>query len=425
MTPRPVVLVGGAGDMAAVVARRLLAMRRDVRATLADRDVERARRRARALGDERAAVEPLDLFDGRALRAAVRGAALVVNASGPYVRTGVPVLEACIDERVDYLDLGDDLEAADTQLAYDRVARERGVTALIGAGVAPGTVNVAARRMADRLDEVRRVRVAWVTGSTPTRDGDGDRAGRAVLEHMLHSCVGVTATVRGGARVLIPAFRRGEVVAFPPPLGPTRVYDLGHAEIATIPRAFPEVREVRSQGALAPAALNGVFQGIARLVSTGALGWEEALDALVALDAGRGPGRRAAVGALAGVAALAARGELPRRELRAAAALLAGREGPPPVGGLRVDVAGERNGRPSAWTAAAALRQDAAAGGMDEVTGAPCAVFASLLLDGRVRTAGVVPPEIAVDPDDFERAVAPLRIPGASGLLSPVPAAPA
>lgn len=417
-----VVILGGGGDMALVIARRLLELRDDVELVLADRDVDRARRRAALLADDRARVQGVDLFDARGLRGMVGGAALVVNATGPYVQTGVPVLEACIDERADYLDLGDDLEPADAQLAFHRAARDAGVTALIGAGIAPGVANVVVRRLADQLDEVKRVRVAWVTGATPPRPGE-ERAGRAVLEHTLHACTGMTVTVRDGRRRLIPSFRIGEILEFPPPLGPVRVYDLGHAEISTIPRAFPGIEEVRSQGGLVPAALNGVFQGTGAAVAAGRIPWDEAVDAILALDRGQAPRGRALVEMLRGIGAQLRRGELRRGDLRDLTEMVRGRH-PEGAGGLRVDVAGHIDGRALSLSASTAIPQTGGSGGMDEVTGTPAAVFASLLLDGRVSGPGVRAPEQAVAPADLASSLLPLGLPGIADLFEPSPRPP-
>jgi hypothetical protein len=279
-------------------------------------------------------------------------------------------------------------------------------------------VNVAVRKMADRLDVVERVRVAWVTGSSPRAEGELG-GGRAVLEHMLHECLGITWTIRDGRRSPIPAFRVTEVLEFPPPLGFARVYDLGHAELATIPRAFPEVREVRSQGGLMPVALNGIFQGVADLVAHGSVSWDQAVDFLIALDSGERPAPRPLLGALRGVAAQGLRRELAPADISHFIALLGGREEGETPGGLRVEVEGRRDGRSLALLAAAGMSQSAAAGGMDEVTGTPLSVFADLLLDGRVAGPGVLAPEQAVDPGQFEQRIAPLRLPGIGDLFAP------
>jgi len=395
-----VTIVGGAGDMARVVARDLVARRSRLELVLADRDVAKAERVAAALGLPGARVGAVDVFDPARVREVIRGSTLVVNATGPYFRTGPPVLEACLDEGVAYLDLGDDFEAADVLLAFDRAARAAGVTALVCAGLTPGLWNVLVRSLVERLDQVERIALAWVTGSTPKRPGV-ERGGRAVLEHMLHEASGMTVTIRDGRRRQIPAFRQAATIRFPSPLGPMRVYDLGHAELATFPRAFPGVREVRTLGGLQPPALNGVFQGIAAAVVAGRLEWEEAVDGLLALDDGTAaPGSRATRAALRGVARQCLRGEVSGRE---ALALLRASGGPAatPGGGLFARVEGRHNGRPRAFECIESAGGTNAAGAMDELTGGAAALFVEAFLDGDVGGPGVVAPEQALAPEHF------------------------
>ena len=200
-----IVVLGGAGDMARVACKRLAELRQDIHMVLADRYVERARQRAAALGPAFSA-QAIDVLDPRGLRLLIRGASLVINATGPYSVLGRPALQAAIDCRADYIDFSDECEAAELMLGLHHEAQEAGITALIGAGIAPGLVNVLVRALTGRLDEADAAQVAWVTGASPRRPGQtGD--GRAVIEHMLHSCTGETFTVRDGQRQRIAIAR--------------------------------------------------------------------------------------------------------------------------------------------------------------------------------------------------------------------------
>ena len=395
-----VTIVGGAGDMARVVARDLAARRVEISLVLADRDLAKAQRVAASLAAARASAVAVDVFDPGRLREVIRGSALVVNATGPYFRTGPPVLEACLDERIGYLDLGDDVEAADLLLAHDRSARAAGVPGLVCAGLTPGLWNVVVRSMVDRLDRVERIALAWVTGPTPRREGV-EQGGRAVVEHMLHECSGMTVAYADGRRRLIPAFRRSEMIRFPAPLGTARVYDLGHAELATFPRSFPSVREVRTLGGLYPPFLNGVFQGLAAAVVAGRLGWDEAVDGVLALDEGRATAlSRATRAALRGVTSQCLRGEIGLRE--AALVLSIGeRAERPPAGGLFARVAGVRDGSPCALEVVECAGDAAGDGAMDELTGGCASLFVEAFLDGDVPAAGIAAPEAALAPDAF------------------------
>lgn len=398
---RNVVVIGGAGDMAGVAVGALLERRGDCRVVLADYDLKKAERAAAARGP-RVEAAFTDIFDPGVLRETVRGAGLVMNCTGPYYRTGRPVLEACIDEEVDYIDLGDDDESAIDLLSLDGQAREAGITALICCGIAPGLVNVVAAQLASRLDEVEGVDLAWVTGSTKHPEGGG--GGAAVIEHMVHACMGECVTVRRGERVTIPSFRLGHDLAFPEPLGTCRVFELGHAETATMPRFFPGIGTVRTMGALRPNYLNGIFRGMARQVERGRLEMREAVEALMRLDAGKAAGGlRPYAGILQGVTE-----QLRRREMSAGDFLVflketAGRPAGRTEAGILVAVEGRKDGKRLRLQAAQASWQGTGEGDMDMdlATGTPLAVFASMLLEGIIGEKGVLAPEGCVDPEEF------------------------
>jgi saccharopine dehydrogenase (NAD+, L-lysine-forming) len=323
-----------------------------------------------------------------------------MNCTGPYYRTGRPVLEACIDEKVDYIDLGDDDDSAMALLELDVQATAAGITALICCGIAPGLVNVLARRLADRLDQVDSIELAWVTSGGASPPEGTEKAGAAVMEHMVHACMGKCVTVRDGRRVEIPAFSLEHVLEFPPPLGRFKVFELGHAETATMPRFIPGVRNVYTMGSLYPPSMNGAFRGVARLVEKGKVEMKDAVRFLMELDAGKSPKDvRLNLAVLRG-----ALSQLLSRDitLRQFGRLLTQAE-EDLYGGILVAVTGKKDGDRVRLQVATSERESGdEATPMDESTGTPLAVFASMLLDGSVRRKGVLAPEACIDPDEFE-----------------------
>jgi len=89
-----IVVIGGAGDMGNVAEEKLLAMDNDYHLLLADIDVARVERVAGSLESSMIGVTRVDIFDQALLRQVIRGMDLVMNCTGPYYRTGRPVLEA-------------------------------------------------------------------------------------------------------------------------------------------------------------------------------------------------------------------------------------------------------------------------------------------------------------------------------------------
>jgi len=391
--------------MAQVAARTFLAMIGDCRLVLADYNLEKAEKVAASFGSPDVEAAFVDIFDPAVLREVIRGSDLVANCTGPYYRTGRPVVEACIDEKVNYIDLGDDEESALELLDMHEQARESGITALICCGVAPGLVNVIVRQCAQQLDEVENIDVAWVTGSTPPEEGK-ERGGAAVFEHMVHACMGKCGTIREGKRVEIPSFRIGHDLEFPQPLGPYKLFELGHAEIATMPHYFPGVKSVRSMGSLYPPYFNGVFRGVAGAVDKGKVEMKDAVAFLLALDAGENPrGMRLYLSVLGGVFSQLFRGELKVREFFAFLKEVAGKPSGHSIGAILVTVEGVKDGKKLRIQTSHAGYQGGPEGDfdMDDWTGTPLAVFASMLLEGVVTDKGVLSPEACIDPAEFTR----------------------
>ncbi len=398
-----ITIIGGAGDMAQVTARAFLSLISDCRLVLADYNLDKAEKVATSYDSPDVEAAFVDIYDPAVLREVIRGSDLVANCTGPFYRTGRPVVEACVDEKVNYIDLGDDEESAMELLGLHEQVREAGITALICCGVAPGLVNVIAKQCAQQLDEVENIDLAWVTGSTPPEEGK-ERGGAAVFEHMVHACMGKCGTIRDGKRVEIPAFRNGHVLEFPDPLGTYQLFELGHAEIATMPHFFPGVKKVRSMGSLYPPYYNGIFRGVAGAVDKGKVEMKDAVRFLLALDAGENPrGFRLYLSVLGGVISQLLRGELKAREFLAFLKEVAGKPSGQSIGGIMVAVEGMKDGKRLRVQAANAGYQGGSEGefDMDEWTGTPLAVFASMLLEGLIADKGVLAPEACVDPAEF------------------------
>jgi short subunit dehydrogenase-like uncharacterized protein len=104
------------------------ALRRGHRPLLAGRDAARLAALAQQHGLATAAVS---LDDAAGLRAALAKVPLVFHAVGPFAETGRPMLEACLDARVNYVDLNGEIPHLQAVLKAKERARAAGI-ALIG-----------------------------------------------------------------------------------------------------------------------------------------------------------------------------------------------------------------------------------------------------------------------------------------------------
>jgi len=96
----------------------------------------------------RLSVEAEDLSSPEAVKAAVERFDVVVNALPGFL--GFQTLKACIEARKDVIDVA---FAAEDPLVLDGLAREKGVTAVVDCGVAPGLSHMLAGQASVKLDK--------------------------------------------------------------------------------------------------------------------------------------------------------------------------------------------------------------------------------------------------------------------------------
>src|SRR5437588_5557643 len=99
-----IIVLGGAGAMGRIAVRTLTEYADIDQITIADYNEERAHEVAASLHSSDIVVKQIDVNDEERLRALLHGADVVLNAV-EYV-FNLPVLKACIQEKVHYADLG-------------------------------------------------------------------------------------------------------------------------------------------------------------------------------------------------------------------------------------------------------------------------------------------------------------------------------
>jgi saccharopine dehydrogenase (NAD+, L-lysine-forming) len=272
---------------------------------------------------------------------------------------------------VNYVDVCDDVDATLDILQLDEAARARGVTALIGMGASPGVTNLLARFAAEgMLDETDSIDIFHAHGGEPFE-------GAGVVAHRFH-CMSVD----------IPMFLDGElryVKYFEPSgialrekfdfpvLGPgLQLYPYPHPEQITLPRHL-KLRQVTNKGTVLPQEYYDLTRDICQLglhrkeplavggvpVSPHDFAIAFILDEREKILARTGFGRQR------GCCSVVARGRKRGRPLE-----------------IRFHMASESQA-------------------LGEGTGLPAALGALLMLEGKVKGPGVMPPEACVAPLDF------------------------
>ena len=399
---RRVVFIGAAGEMCRLAIQRFALAGGDWELALYDIRPELLEPLLAQLPAGLATAAQLDLYDADGLRTAIGGAALVVLGAGPYTRTAGPVMDACLSAGVPYLDFDDDIESTLHALTLNDAAREAGVPMYIGCGASPGITNVLVADAAAELDTVENIDVYWVVGD------ERGSIGRAVVDHMLRVAAGPCMTWEDGGPVMHQSWLETRWTRMGGGLGLTMVHETAHPEPVTLPRKYPNARNIRCFGGLDPVPYNGIVRGIGLAVQRGQMPVEEAIDFIEDLLTNKTGSLRGWRHALSGMRDLVRTGEASRTQLARFMALAAIGHVFPYKSALKVEVTGLRGGIPTVVS-----RNTTVAGpdtylftDMAAATGTACAAFMAVALDGESGSrAGVFTPEEWAEPQQFYAAL--------------------
>jgi saccharopine dehydrogenase-like NADP-dependent oxidoreductase len=206
--------------------------------------IEVARRDARLEGEEQ-----VDAGDAGAVARALAGAQVCVNCVD--YRFNLDVMRGCLAARLHYVDLGGLFHMTRRQLELDGEFRGAGLTAILGMGSAPGKTNLLARAAATRLaGEPASLRV-WAASRDPLAADHPFPAPYSVRTLLDELRLRPVIVRRGETVEVEPLSGEGEF-DFPEPIGRARgIYTL-HSELATLPSAYPTLREASFRLCLPP-----------------------------------------------------------------------------------------------------------------------------------------------------------------------------
>lgn len=373
------IVVGGAGAMGHIVVRDL-ARSPDVElVTVADLDGERAAQVAQSTAAESAGAE---LRSASANVTDPDFAQLLAGhdvciASVAY-RLNLHIVQASLTAGCHYVDLGGLFHVARKTLEFDERFREANLTGVTCMGGSPGITNLLAVMGARELDRDSVTAIHVRLGAT-----DPSIAGLPLpipysLETLLDEFSVPAMAYRDGAFTELEPLSEPEPVDFPQPVGPRTNFTTLHSEVATLPRAFPTVRDVTFKISFEP-------------------GFAEKLQTLTAIG-------------LAGTDPIDVKGTLvrPRDVLLELGRTLPQAEGTDDTECLRVILQGTQDNQPARVIAESVIGPDTAwkvgGGGVD--TGVPPSIVAQMIVAGEVRGPGMFAPEEAVDPDRFFERIA-------------------
>ena len=141
------------------------AVRRGMKPVLAGRKQPEIAKLAERLGLE---YRVFSLDEPEAVRSAIAGLRLVLHCAGPFSRTSTPMVEACLAERVHYLDITGEIAVFKAAHERDQEARRADVVLLPGAGFDVVPSDCLAASLVEALPAATSLKLAFEAGGGPS-----------------------------------------------------------------------------------------------------------------------------------------------------------------------------------------------------------------------------------------------------------------
>lgn len=225
-----VLVIGGSGRIGSSIAADVLAYT-DADVVITGRNARTGEATAARLG-ARARFLPLDLAQLPLVEAAIAPADCVVHAAGPFHHRDVNLLQACIAQRVSYVDVSDERGFTTRALALHDAAQAAGVTALINTGIFPGISNSLVRKGVEALEQAEAVQLSYVVA------GSGG-AGVTVMRTTFLGLQRPFEAWLDGRWQQVKPYTGRQRLAFPMPYGEAHVYWYDMPETLTLQQSFP------------------------------------------------------------------------------------------------------------------------------------------------------------------------------------------
>ena len=201
--------------------------------TICDYDLKKAKE----IGD-RLGIKALkcDVTDHDALISTIKGADVVINCV--QYNWNIDIMRACLAVGAHYIDLGGLFHVTKQQFELHEEFKEAGLTAVLGMGSTPGTMNVMAGYAAGKLDTVKEAHAICACGDftrTEAVIGIPYSLLTVMEEHSMEPWI-----LKEGKLQPVPAGSGKEMIPFSEPIGLAEAFYCIHSEPAQFARSFKD-----------------------------------------------------------------------------------------------------------------------------------------------------------------------------------------
>ena len=165
------------------------------------------------------------------------GIVLLLNCAGPFIHTSEPLVRACLDAGVHYLDITGEIAVFERVMSLDGEARRKGVTLLPGVGFDVVPTDCLAAMLAAKLADADDLILAFSGGAGVSR-------GTALT--MLESAGRGGAVRRDGKIVRVPMLHDVRTIPFPSKPRLAMTIPWGDVSTAYYTTGIPNIRVYRS-----------------------------------------------------------------------------------------------------------------------------------------------------------------------------------
>jgi len=217
--------------MSQVIVRDLLESPGVGKVGVADLDLTKVRKVAKALKTDRAIPLQVDVRQTDQLANLMKEWDVAVNST--WYQLNLLVMKAAIRAGIHYLDLGGLYHMTLKQIKLDREAKDAGITCILGIGSTPGTMNVMAASGASKLSGIRSVKLR--SGSATVKPGAEFFQSPYSIRTVLDEFTIPPVVLRKGKLRKMPPLSGREIFILPDPVGEVEGYYTIHSELAILP----------------------------------------------------------------------------------------------------------------------------------------------------------------------------------------------
>jgi saccharopine dehydrogenase (NAD+, L-lysine-forming) len=234
MQTKTIFILGGYGYTGKLLAKHLLAQT-DANIILAGRNLDKAKAFARELNDARISARQADASDLESLKSALQGVTLCLVAA-PTTQYAENVIRACIDSRVDYLDIQFSSKKLSALYAAEDEIKESELCFITEAGYHPGLPSALIRHAASKLDVIESALTAGYLNMSHIPYTEA-------VDELMEAFIDYQAQVYKNGAWTKPTSWESRTFDFGEDVGKHSCYSMFFEELRDIPKMYPSIQE--------------------------------------------------------------------------------------------------------------------------------------------------------------------------------------